>query len=338
VNGDNDRDFQIELAGQHSLTASQILGVGRANLVGTGGAETFLGTAGNDTLSGAGGNDTLEGSAGNDVLQGGLGKDRLVGGEGADTFVFKSAAETLATAAGRDVIADFGAGDLIDLSGMDANVTLAGLQDFAFRGVTTSAFAAAAGELWYYQFEGNTYLIGGVDSDGQRDFQIELTGLHNLAVGEILGVGRVNLTGTGGNDMLLGTAGPDTLRGSAGNDTLVGGLGKDRLVGGEGADHFVFNAAAETPADAGRDVIFDWGVGDLIDLSAIDANTTLDGHQDFVFRGATTAAFSAGAGELWYYQFGGNTYLIGGVDGDGQRDFQIELIGQHILTADRILV
>ncbi|TDH58329.1 heme peroxidase [Dankookia rubra] len=348
VNGDTARDFQIELTGLHSLSASQILGVGRVNQAGTSGADNLTGLGGNDTLLGQAGNDVLRGMAGNDVLQGGLGKDLLLGGQGADRFVFTSATETQATAAGRDVIGDWGAGDLIDLSAMDANLGIFGMQDFVFRGTATDSFTARAGELWTYQMGGNTFLIGGVNGDTARDFQIELTGLHSLSANQILGVGRVNqagtsgadnLTGLGGNDTLLGQAGNDVLRGMAGNDVLQGGLGKDLLLGGQGADRFVFTSATETQATAaGRDVIGDWGAGDLIDLSAMDANLGIFGMQDFVFRGTATDSFTARAGELWTYQMGGNTFLIGGVNGDTARDFQIELTGLHSLTADQIIL
>ena len=104
-------------------------------------------------------------------------------------------------------------------------------------------------------------------------------------------------------------------------------------------DRFVFTSAAETqPTLQGRDVIADWGPGDLIDLAAMDADTGLAGTQDFVFRGLTAQAFTAQVGELWYYQNGGSTYVVGGINADGQRDFQIELTGLHSLTASQFLV
>ena len=142
MNGDTARDFQIELTGLHSLSASQILGVGRVNLAGTGGADTLTGLAWQRHAARPGAT-TYCGAAGNDVLQGGLGKDLLLGGQGADRFVFTSAAETQPTAAGRDVIGDWGAGDLIDLSAMDANLGIAGVQDFVFRGTTTDRLHGA---------------------------------------------------------------------------------------------------------------------------------------------------------------------------------------------------
>jgi Ca2+-binding RTX toxin-like protein len=333
VDGDTIRDFQIELTGIHVLTLGSFIGaVGR--LQGTAADETFTGLEGNDTLSGGAGRDVLIGGAGadsllggngNDTLTGGAGKDVMAGGAGADRFVLTSAADSLATAAGRDVITDWGVGDRIDLTGLDANTVLAGFQGFTFRGATSNFTTASAGDLFAYTFGGNTFVIGGVDGDATRDFQIELTGIHVLTQGSFVGVS---------GPIIQGTAANETLTGFEGNDTLIGGDGKDVLSGGAGADHFVWlNASESLPTAAGRDVITDWGVGDKIDLSAFDANVVLAGIQDFVFRGTTAAVNTASAGDVFTYIFNGKTYVIGGVNGDTARDFQIELNGVHSLTS-----
>jgi hypothetical protein len=60
---------------------------------------------------------------------------------------------------------------------------------------------------------------------------------------------------------------------------------------------------------------------DKISLSALDANTMLAGDQAFSFIG--TANFSQSAGQLRYYQSGGDTYVSGDVNGDGVGDFAI---------------
>jgi hypothetical protein len=65
----------------------------------------------------------------------------------------------------------------------------------------------------------------------------------------------------------------------SGADTLLGGAGDDRITGGSDNDVFVFAAVSETGKTAtSRDVITDFTQGeDVIDLSAIDANTLLVG-------------------------------------------------------------
>ncbi|RZM18415.1 MAG: cadherin, partial [Sphingomonas sp.] len=165
------------------------------------------------------------------------------------------------------------------------------------------------------------------------------------------------LNGLGGNDRLTGGLGSDTLNGGAGNDTLIGGNGRDVLSGGDGndiliggddldmmtggagADIFRFEAKGDSLASASRDVITDFTVGqDKIDLSMIDANTSLfaRGDQAFSFIG-TSARFTA-PGQLRYsYQMiGGKEFTVveGNIDSGAGADFSIALAGQHVLTAN----
>ncbi|WP_439595147.1 hypothetical protein [Falsiroseomonas sp.] len=302
-------------------------------LSGEGGNDVLTGGDGNDTLTGGLGNDQLNGGAGADRLTGGAGKDTLTGGSGADSFVWTAASDSLATAAGRDVVVDWGQEDVVDLSGFDANIVLADAQSFIYRGVTANANDAKAGELWSYQFGGNTFLVGGVDGDAARDFQIQLNGLHSFQGTNFDGV-RLSLTGTSGSDTLLGGELNDTLAGGGGEDLIVGGLGRDSLAGGGGNDVFVWNSVEESqPTGGGRDVITDFNLGDLIDLSGIDADAILDGEQSFVFGGLAADMNNVAVGEVYYYQFSGRTFVIAGVDADAERDFQIELSGSRTLTA-----
>ena len=298
------------------------------NVTGAQGADTILGTAGANALDG-------QDSA--DVLIGGGGKDLLKGGLGADRFVYLAASDSAATAAGRDVIGDWDFGDLFDLTGMDGNIAAGGLQKFVFRGATTNSSAAAAGEIWTYEYSGSTFVIGGVDGDGQRDFQIELTGLQALGVSSFLST-AANLVGTNAADNLTGGAQNDTLTGLDGADVLTGGGGKDSMNGGGGADRYVYAAVSDSaPTAAGRDVIGGWNASDVFDLTAIDADLGAGGLQGFVFRGATGNSSAAAAREIWTYQFGGSTYVIAGVDGDGVRDFQVEISGLQALTVANFL-
>lgn len=79
------------------------------------------------------------------------------------------------------------------------------------------------------------------------------------------------------------------------------------------------------------DQIEDFTAGaDLIDLSAMDANTLLGGDQAFSFIG--NAAFSGAAGQLHYVQTASYTYLEGDTNGDGTADFSIRLTGTLALA------
>ncbi|MEH2179518.1 calcium-binding protein [Nostoc sp.] len=140
------------------------------------------------------------------------------------------------------------------------------------------------------------------------------------------------------NDTIDGGAGNDTIDGRAGNDILIGGTGTDRLTGGLGNDVFKFNSVSESQPGVLQDVITDFaGVGngifggDQIDLSTIDANSTIAGNQAFTFIGAS--AFSA-PGQVRYS--GG--ILQANTDGNLSADFEIQLTGAPQLVASDIIL
>ena len=134
--------------------------------------------------------------------------------------------------------------------------------------------------------------------------------------------GADNLRGDQGNDYLDGGNGNDRLYGGAGADTLYGGRGADKLYGGAGADSFIFKSVAESNGKA-VDTIFDFSsaAGDRIDLSAIDANTSIAGNQAFSFIGSKD--FTGKAGELRYETSASGSYVYGDVNGDAKADFAI---------------
>ena len=76
------------------------------------------------------------------------------------------------------------------------------------------------------------------------------------------------------------------------------------------------------------------GGQDLIDLSALDANSKHSGDDVFHLTGHHgLSGFTRSAGELRYSFSGGNTILSGDVNGDGKADFSIALTG-HIVLHD----
>jgi hypothetical protein len=78
------------------------------------------------------------------------------------------------------------------------------------------------------------------------------------------------------------------------------------------------------------DLIKDFGKGDIIDLSGIDANSTVGGNQSFKFIGAQE--FTKHAGELHVVKEDGHTFVQGDANGDGVADFQVALLGQPSVT------
>jgi len=142
------------------------------------------------------------------------------------------------------------------------------------------------------------------------------------------------IIGNDNGNILSGLAGNDKLIGGSGNDVLEGGAGADVMIGGGGADTFVFASDALTLSGPGSapcavDSISDFLHGtDKIDLSMIDADTTVSGDQAFHLL-APGAALTRHAGELSYI----NGVLSGDVNGDGKADFQINFLNHATLTA-----
>jgi uncharacterized protein (TIGR01370 family) len=148
--------------------------------------------------------------------------------------------------------------------------------------------------------------------------------------------GSDTLDGGDGNDTLDGGSGNDTLLGGIGDDIIIGGGGRDFMTGGGGADHFVFTRISDTGTwSSARDVITDFEPShDIIDLSAIDANSSLSGNQAFILRSAGAAFSDAGQVRFTYTTINGaeHTIVEGNVDKNLGADFKIDLVGHLNLT------
>jgi Ca2+-binding RTX toxin-like protein len=204
--------------------------------------------------------------------------------------------------------------------GSAGNDTLRGARadDWFDGGADNDSLQGGAGDDTLDGGFGNDTLHGGADDD-------KLTG----------GDGNDRIAGGRGADTLAGGAGRDTLAGGADDDELQGGGAADVLTGGSGRDVFIFASVADIGlAPAARDRITDFRPGeDLIDLSAIDANTTAAGNQAFTF---ITGAFTGVAGQLRYGAASG--LLQGDVNGDGTADFALELAAGLALSAADIVL
>ncbi len=130
-------------------------------------------------------------------------------------------------------------------------------------------------------------------------------------------------------DVLIGDDAANRLRGGAGADDIAGCGGADVLIGGRGRDVFRFLAASDSGA-GGRDLIaagdgavaFEApgaGVGDCIDLSAIDANLAVAGDQAFGFGTAR------GIGRLWLVESGDLTLVRANLDAKAGWDFELAI-------------
>jgi Ca2+-binding RTX toxin-like protein len=291
----------IDHGGIHESKASAATAMIGITSPGTAVADVLLGTSGDDSLNGVGGNDVLVGDAGNDVLTGGSGNDVLLGDAGNDVLDGGLGNDTLIGGAGNDIYFVDALGDVVTEAS----------------GAGTDTINAVV----------TTTLVANVEN-------LTLTGTT-----AINGTGNAlanTLLGNNANNLLSGAAGNDILVGGLGNDILIGGLGKDMLTGGLGADQFKFGVATETGTTlAIRDIIVDFnhGQGDKIDLSAIDANSSLTGNNAFLAPtvGGTFSGMFTAQGQLYFDKAA--HILYGNNDADNVADFSMQLTGVNSLVA-----
>ncbi|HEY9344605.1 MAG TPA: calcium-binding protein, partial [Inquilinus sp.] len=319
--------------------------------------DILTGSAGNNLLDGRGGDDVLSGLGGVDILLGNDGEDILNGGDSNDVLYGEEGADQLDGGAGIDtasyylrpeaVVVDLAAGT--GSGGAAEGDTLVGIENIS-GSQGSDIISGDAGANTLQGWTGNDVLRGrgGADKlDGGIGTDLasywgEATAVTvNLATGTGSGgnaagdtfVAIENVNGSQGGDTLIGSSGANALNGFESNDVISGGAGKDTLTGGAGADHFAYAAIADSTVGANADRITDFShaQGDMVDLSAIDANTGAPGDQAFTFIGA--GLYTGVAGQLRFAQSPGVTTIAGDVNGDGVSDFHIQLTGLVALVA-----
>jgi len=241
---DNNVDTIVELAGggidlvKSGVTVTLAGNVEKVILTGTS-AVSATGNELANVLTGNGAGNVLAGGAGNDELDGMAGADTLRGDDGADTLDGGAGIDRMEGGAGSDIY-------YVDVSGDQVIETLSGsVGGSGDKVISTASFTLGANVE-------RLSLSGAAAIDGVGN------GLSNV----IYGNGAANrLTGMAGNDIIVG---------QAGNDTLVGGAGADTLTGGSGADRFIFSRG-----QTAGDVIQDFALGDIIQLTGYSAGSTL---------------------------------------------------------------
>ena len=280
------------------------------------GADTLWGNGGNNVMNSGGGNDRilLHEGGGNDTALAGAGDDyiyfgdaltaadKINGGEGFDTLALLGNYST-ALVLGPDTLV--GVEQLMLLTG-----THVGTAPFSYNLTLNDANTSTTG-----------LHISAVSLKSNETFTLNGTAETDGRLTVLSGAGNDILAGGAKGDHLHGGAGNDQLFGVSGNDTLIGGTGTDQLRGGHGRDTFRFDTELDSAIGAG-DSIVDFQVGDKIDLSGIDANSSAGGNQAFTFIGSD--AFT-GAGQVRAtFDSGTNRWTISGnTDDDLDADFEI---------------
>lgn len=285
-------------AGAHANVENVSL-YGTATLCyGSNGNNRIWGNAQANALAGRGGNDFLSAGNGDDTLNGGTGADRMIGGTGNDLYYVDNVADVVVETVGGGVdrVASWISIDLLGRAGAYANV-----ENVVLHGSATQGYGSHQNNRIWGNALANT------------------------------------LAGRSGNDLLSGGNGHDTLYGGAGADTLYGGTGTDRLSGGPrdaARDVFVFRNPSDSRPSALRDVITDFEAGvDIVNLTAIDANTLTSGDQAFRLSAAGAASHS-----LWYSTDSLGLTLYGDINGDTVADFEIRCLGLTELDAGSLLL
>ena len=345
---------------------------GDDTMYGGDGNDVMFGGAGNDIIYGAAGSDTIFGQFGDDTIDAGEDEDHIEGGEGDDRIVAGTGNDIVdgqqgddyfvATSLdGDDVYAGGDGTDTYDLSnatsGTSVNLEL-GVASGPDIGVDQlSSIEVVVGGAGADEITGSTAdntLTGGAGSDvvdggAGRDIFIATRGDGDDDYLGDVGVDTYDLSATLADatvDLVNKTAvssdiGNDTIAeienviGGAGDDILIADVQPNELTGGKGDDEFKFNSILDaTTARGVRDYIKDFQIGDKIDLSGIDANKTLPGHQQFELIVDKLEIHKAGELSFRFADFRGEkgTIIEGHVSEENQLELQIVLNGEHKLT------
>jgi Ca2+-binding RTX toxin-like protein len=324
-------------------------GSGADQLTGDGLANWLGGWLDNDRLLGLTGDDRLLGYGGNDLLEGGFGSDWLDGGGGIDTISYFTDGGPLGVTINLTTNTATRSGETDRLKDVE-NADGTNNADTLFGNALANRLGGASGNDALAGLGGDDVLVGGLgddDLDGDAGFDLAD---YAAGPGVVVDLSLATDTATRGSEVdtlrevegAIGSANADTFRGD-GQANLFRGLGgRDLQTGGLGADVFDYDAVGDSPWSSGRttcDRIADFAhLTDDLDLSTIDAKTGTPAVNDaFTFLAAKGAAFTA-AGQVRWYQAGGNTFVEASNDGDTQAELQIQLDGLKTITAADFLL
>ena len=301
------------------------------------GSDTFISI---ENLSGSAYADKLTGNSASNTLNGAAGADSLTGGDGSDIYYVDNAGDIVSET---NVLTSTGGTDLV-YSSLSSYTLTANVENGCIIASGTANLVGNTLDNVLFAGAGNNILNGSSGTD-TASYQYATGGINaSLAIttaqatsgsGSDTFISIENLSGSVYADKLTGNSASNTLNGADGADTLIGGVGADTLTGGNGSDIFYFNSLADLGIGTTRDVITDFNNTldkDKIDLSAVDANTAIEGDQAFSL---VTSGFTA-AGQISY-----SAGIISiNTDTDASAEYEIQLTGvlpTTLTIADLIL-
>jgi Ca2+-binding RTX toxin-like protein len=340
------------------------------SLVGGDGRDRIMGHGGDDTILGGGGPDTLRGGGGDDLLVWSDGNDILNGKGGIDTADFSGFVRDAGKSGVTVDMRISGGQHILGLNNTDF-VTLMGIEnlvgsDYADRLIGDEGDNVISGGRSSDTLAGglgDDTLVGGGGGDwasyeeAAGGVRVSMTGRAGVATGadghdtlhKIL-----NIQGSGFGDMMSGDesglasfyggdgddsiSGAGRMRGDGGNDTLTATVGHGAVMIGDGAAEGGVDTFAFLSTEGGhgaKDLIEDLENHDVVDLSAIDADTTSDGDQAFTRVDQFTG--HAGEATLGLSETGGYTLLALDTDGDGEAEMTVVIVGEHADFANFVL-
>ncbi len=303
-------------------------------------------------------NQIFSGQKGADIINGGGGNDRAWHTDDASGVVVNLSAQTVNT----QTVALFA--NSIKYAGVEGFVSTVYIMKEAFENLEMPTVKSVASNRALDGW-GDIDILTSIESASGSNFNDQLYGSN----------GSNDLFGNDGFDFIVGNGGNDYITGGRGHDSLYGGLGRDWIVVDElnwgnlnpvngvnravrdldQSGNLVVYKSVNESTTQNSDVIDGFVLGDdLIDLTAIDANTKRVGNQNFDSNIVTT--WTKKAGQLKISEFTGlvddhnsavsnatNGYKLSGVqlegdvNGDGVADFAIKLVGVTLTNAQTLM-
>jgi S-layer protein len=159
---------------------------------------------------------------------------------------------------------------------------------------------------------GNANVVLVADAANVKLASLDASALTGTLTAQTNGTLAETITGGAGNDHLTAVGTNDVLNGGAGNDTLIAG-NLTKMTGGAGVDTFDVSVATNNVTSFAT--ISDLSAGDVIQFSDIGTESfkaskvVLDSVA--VFQDYANAAIKAtAAGDVSWFQIGGNTYVV----------------------------